>query len=206
MASKTPLRLTESFQNAKQDFLASLKDPSLFDSVSNITSIHDIYAFTAQLQHDQSKRHGLRNLRKITPYLDRLKQYASVIEVFLQAKPEILALIWGPIKLLLQMSDNLTQSFDAIVEAMAVIGNKLPLFEAYTMLFKESNRVADVLVLFYKDILDFYEISLNFFAAKRMITFPYKEARTLICVRLGIYIRFRLAKAQSQNQYRGQQH
>ncbi|KAJ6073165.1 NACHT nucleoside triphosphatase [Penicillium canescens] len=169
MASQNALRLSAAFQNAKKDFLDSLKDPSLFDSVSNITSIHDVYTFTTQLQNDQSNRQGLRNLRKIAPYLDRLKQYAGVVEVFVQVKPEIMALIWGPIKLLLQMSDNLTQSFDAIVDAMAVIGNNLPLFEAYAMLFEESNRVADVLVLFYKDILDFYEIALNFFAAKRWV-------------------------------------
>lgn len=188
MAPVNTPRLSAAFQNAKQDFLSSLKDPSLFDSVTKITSIHDVYAFTTQLQHDQSKRRGLRNLRKIAPYLDRLKQYAGVIEVFVQAKPEILAFIWGPIKLLLQMSDNLTQSFDAVVEAMAVIGNKLPLFEAYTLLFKESDRVADVLVLFYKDILDFYEIALNFFSAKRIILLPHEEVNILICFRLGICI------------------
>lgn len=172
MASQVAPRLAGAFQNAKQDFLASLRDPDLFNSVSNIKSIDEVYAFTDQLQNDQSKRQGLRNLSKIKPYLDRLKEYAGVIEVFVQAKPDILALIWGPIKLLLQMSDNLTQSFDAIVEAMTEIGNKLPLFEAYTNIFETSDRVLDVLVLFYKDILDFYEIVVNFFSAKRLEFMP----------------------------------
>ncbi|KAJ5826601.1 NACHT nucleoside triphosphatase [Penicillium robsamsonii] len=167
MASHNSARLSGAFQNAKQEFLASLKDPSLFDSVLNVTSMQDVYKFTTQLQEKQSKSNGLRNLGKIKPYLDRLKEYARVIEVFVSAKPEILALIWGPIKLLLQMTENFTKTFDAIVEAIAVIGNKLPLFEAYTVLFEENDRVTDVLVLFYKDILDFYEIVLNFFASKR---------------------------------------
>lgn len=172
MTSQAAPRLAGAFQNAKQEFLASLKDPSLFNSVSNVKSIDEIYTFTAQLQNDQSKRQGLRHLRKIEPYLERLKQYADVIEVFIQAKPDILALIWGPIKLLLQMADNLTQSFDAIVEAMTGIGNKLPLFEAYTNIFEASDRVLDILSLFYKDILDFYEIVLNFFSAKRLDSSP----------------------------------
>ena len=78
---------------------------------------------------------------------------------------------------------------------MAVIGNKLPLFEAYTMLFKENDRVAQVLVLFYKDILDFYEIVLNFFSAKRKIPLLDKEIEMLtIYHRLGFCIRFGLAK------------
>lgn len=172
MASQVATRLSDALQRAKKDFVASLKDPSLVQSVASIKSIDEVYAFTAQLQHDQSKRQGLRNLRKITPYLDGLKQFAGVIEVFVQAKPEILSLIWGPIKLLLQMADNLTQSFDAIVEAMTGIGNKLPLFEAYTDIFETSGRVLDVLVLFYKDILEFYEVVLNFFSAKRLLLLP----------------------------------
>jgi hypothetical protein len=172
MAAQVAPRLAGAFQNAKQDFLASLRDPDLFNSVSDIKSIDEVYAFTSQLQNDQGKRQGLRNLSKIKPYLDRLREYAGVIEVFVQAKPDILALIWGPIKLLLQMSDNLTQSFDAIVEAMTGISNKLPLFEAYTSIFETSDRVLDVLVLFYKDILNFYEIVLNFFSAKRLESMP----------------------------------
>jgi len=51
----------------------------------------------------------------------------QVIDTFVQAKSDILALIWGPIKLLLQISKNLTQSFDAIVNTMANIGEKLRL-------------------------------------------------------------------------------
>ncbi|OOQ87200.1 NACHT domain protein [Penicillium brasilianum] len=167
MTSQAAPRLAGAFQKAKQDFLASLKDPSLLKRVSNVKSIDEIYNYTVQLQDDQSKREDMRNLRKIEPYLERLRQYADVIEVFVQAKPEILALIWGPVKLLLQMADNLKKPFDAIVEAMTGIGNKLPLFEAYTNMFEASNRIFDVLSLFYKDILDFYEIVLNFFSAKR---------------------------------------
>lgn len=200
MASPNPTRLSDAFDKAKQDFLTSLKDPSLFNSIATVSSIDEVYAFTTQLQQDQSKRHGLRNLLKIKPFLDRLKEFAGAIDVLVSAKPEILALIWGPIKFLLQMSDNLTKSFDAIVEAMAVIGNKLPLFEAYTVLFKENDRVAQVLVLFYKDILDFYEIVLNFFSAKRKIPLHNKEIEMLtIYPRLGFCIRLGLAKTQRQN-------
>lgn len=161
-------RLSEAFLNAKKDFLSSLKDPALIDHVSNVTSIEDIYDFVRKLQHDQSKRHGLRNLRKINQYLDRLMQYTSVIEVFVQVKPDILALIWGPIKLLLQFADSLSKSFDAILDTMEAIGDKLPLFESYSQLFSESDGVVDALALFYRDILDFYGVAMNLFSAKRM--------------------------------------
>jgi len=37
---------------------------------------------------------SLRNLRRIEPFITGISQYAKVIEVFVQVKPEILGLIW----------------------------------------------------------------------------------------------------------------
>ncbi|KAJ6039601.1 NACHT nucleoside triphosphatase [Penicillium canescens] len=162
-------RLAEAFLNAKRDFLSTLKSPSIIEQVSTSTSIEDINDFLHKLQTDQGNRQDLRNLRKIASYLDRLQQFSSVIEVLISSKPEILALIWGPIKLLMQMTKNVSLSFDAILDTMVKIGDSLPYFEKYTQLFKENERMADVLVLFYKDILDSYQITLNFFSAKRWI-------------------------------------
>lgn len=162
-------RLSKAFLNAKQDFLSSLKDPALVKEVSNITSVTDIYNFVIEFQ----KRNGIKNLSRINQYLDRLKQYASVIEVFIQVKPDVLALIWGPIKLLLQLADNLIRPLIAILDTMAAIGDKLPIFESYSQLFRESDRVVDALALFYRDILDFYGLAVNLFSAKRMLPILY---------------------------------
>ena len=57
-------------------------------------SIDDLLRATNQIQREQGKKGFLRNLNRIDPYLQWLKQYSPVIEVFVQAKPEILALIW----------------------------------------------------------------------------------------------------------------
>jgi hypothetical protein len=120
-----------------------------------------------KLQDEQAKQGRLRHLRRIEPYLERLRQYNEVINTFVQVKPDILALIWGPVRLLLQISKNLAQSFDAIVNTMANIGENLPLFQEYAQLFSSSTRINDVLCLFFKDILDFYLTALNFFSVKR---------------------------------------
>ena len=160
-------RIREAFDRAKAEFEKDLKNPALLGEMLKITSIEQVYDATEKLQEEQSRRGHLRHLRKIEPFLERLRQYAGVIETFMQAKPEILALIWGPIKLLLHMSSNLTKSFDALLNTMAEIGNKLPFFEAYTQIFDTNDRIMDVLCLFYKDILDFYLTVLNFFGVKR---------------------------------------
>lgn len=160
-------RIQEAFERAKREFQGGLKNPTLFAEIQKTTCIEEVYDAAEKIQEEQAKRGRLRHLRRIDPYLERLRQYSEVIETFVQAKSDILALIWGPIRLLLQISKNLTQSFDAIVNTMANIGEKLPLFQEYTQLFSSSNRINDVLCLFFKDILDFYLTALNFFSVKR---------------------------------------
>jgi hypothetical protein len=57
-------------------------------------TIDDVYAETDRIQREQAKKASLRNLKRLEPYLLRLKEYSGVIEQFVQVKPEMLALIW----------------------------------------------------------------------------------------------------------------
>ena len=86
-----------------------------------------------------------------------------MIEVFVQSKQDVLSLIWGPIKLLLQWTNNMKQSFDAIVNTLTDIGLLLPKFQEVRKLFSHNKHIKDVLVFFFRDILNFYLIVLKFF-------------------------------------------
>src|SRR5215471_8655298 len=142
-------RIQEVFERAKHEFQRNLKHPTLIAEILKTTCIEDVYDAVDKLQEEQGKRGRLRHLRKIEPYLERLRQYSDVINTFVQAKSDILALIWGPIRLLLQISNNLTQSFDAVVNIMADIGEKLPLFKEYTQLFSSNDCISDILYIFF---------------------------------------------------------
>ncbi|KAF5965977.1 NACHT nucleoside triphosphatase [Fusarium coicis] len=115
MASSSTDQVSEIFEKAKADFLSAIKDQNLRCQLQKVTTIDDIWDYTEQLQKDQASNKRLRCMKRIGPYTERLQEYAGVIEVFVQAKPDILALIWGPIKLLLQVSSNLVASFDALL-------------------------------------------------------------------------------------------
>ncbi len=155
------------FANAVRDFKASLGDDKLLMEISKTKSIDDVYDATDALQKEQTKKGHLRHLSKIAPFLDGLKEYTATIEVFVQSTQDVLSLIWGPIKLLLQWTDNLKKSFDAIINTAAEIGLLLPEFKAVGLLFKENELIKDVLVLFFRDILDFYLVALKFFSHSR---------------------------------------
>lgn len=95
---------------SRREFYRQLKDPTLKAEIDKITTIDQVYEATKRLQEDQGKRKTLRSLGKIRKFLDRLDEYSKVISIFVQAKPDVLALIWGPIKLLIHLSSNLVKS------------------------------------------------------------------------------------------------
>jgi hypothetical protein len=156
-------QIQAAFENAIRDFKATLGDEKILGEILKIKSVEDIYDATDALQKEQMKTGRLRHLAKIQPYLEGLRGYASVIEIFVQSKQEVFALIWGPIKLLLHWTHSLKQSFDAIVGTFADIGLLLPEFQEVRKLFSENEHIKDVLVFFFRDILDFYLIVLKFF-------------------------------------------
>ncbi|KAL7754599.1 hypothetical protein ACKLNR_002808 [Fusarium oxysporum f. sp. zingiberi] len=156
------------FEAAMLDFKDKLKGHSFYDQIIQTTSIEQVYQDIQKLQDKQAKSGRLRHLSRIEPFLARLREYSSVVETFVQAKPDILSLIWGPIKLLLLWVDVLKQSFDALVNALEEIGNILPDFCELAEMFTDNNRLQELLVLYFRDILQFYLISTKFFSMRRL--------------------------------------
>ncbi|UKZ70764.1 uncharacterized protein TrAtP1_011734 [Trichoderma atroviride] len=159
----TPIQLA--FTEAVRQFKSKLKNDQLYADILKTKSIDEVYDKTDALQIELGKQGRIRNLSKIRPFLEGLRSYADVIDTFIQVKPDVLALIWGPIKLLIQWTASLTQSMDAIINTAAEIGSLLPDFKLMATMFGHNEHIKDVLVLFFRDILDFYAVTLKFFAS-----------------------------------------
>lgn len=167
--AKLPDPVHQAFEDAIRDFKTKLADDLIYRQILQTTSIDQVYDTTDKIQEEQRKKGHLRHLSKIEPYLNRLNEYASSVEVFVQIKPDILALIWGPIRLLLQWASVLKMSFDAIINTTSDIGQYLPEFKLMAELFPGNAHINDILVLFFKDILEFYLIAFRFFKLTREI-------------------------------------
>jgi hypothetical protein len=165
MSSANPLQ--QVFDAAKCEFEAELPSRVPFHSLLSATTIEEVYDSMEKYQKEQFKTTQLRHLQRIQPFLNRLKEYAGVIEVFVQVKPDILALIWGPIKLFLQWTSGWNQGFDAVVKTIERIGELLPSFNDLVVHFVNIERIKDLLGIFYRDILDFYLALVQFFALSR---------------------------------------
>ncbi|KAF8536864.1 hypothetical protein BDD12DRAFT_781117 [Trichophaea hybrida] len=98
----------------------------------------------------------LEHMNKIRPYLDGLQRYGDVIGLFVSSKPEILALIWGPIKFLLQLASNYFHSYDKLLDVFHELGSSLPQFQQIENVFQGSSQMANYLGLFYAEIIEFH--------------------------------------------------
>lgn len=155
------------FEKSIREFKANLKNDELYNKILQTTSISQVYDLTDKLQEEQAVNGHLRHLSRIGPFLERLRGYTATIDTFVQVRPDILALIWGPIKLLLELTHILKQSLDELVKTIADVGHLLPEFEESMKLFGHNEQMNDILALFFQDILDIYVIALKFFSLSR---------------------------------------
>ncbi|OTA59127.1 hypothetical protein K449DRAFT_466839 [Hypoxylon sp. EC38] len=170
MAAVPSSWLDDAFKSAKEDFKRSLKNPALYD-FSKIRSVDDVLDEARKIERQQAKTKTLRGLKRIQPLIDGLKEYSGIIEVFVQAKPDVMSLIWGPLKFILQASSSVISAFEKVVKVIMDLGMTLPSFKAYAQLFESNPDIRRALCLFYADILDFYAILLNFLASRTLNVF-----------------------------------
>ena len=90
-----PAQAPDPFQAAILQFQSELKDKAKYD-FSRFGSIDDVYNETDKIQKQNSL---MRNLKRIQPLLRRLEELKGVIETFVAAKPELLALIWASLRI-----------------------------------------------------------------------------------------------------------
>ena len=152
------------FNEAIEAFKAGLNNDETFKTVITFTNIDEVYQLVDNLQQQERENGHLRHLCRIQPYLDRLRDYTKAIDTFVQVYPQILALVFGPVKLLLQWSSIVTKSLDEILDTLVDIGAVFPVFNGQIAIFARSERMQKLYVLLFKDILDFYRICLKFFS------------------------------------------
>lgn len=58
------------------------------------TTLEDLKEEITRIQEIQAQRRSIRNLNKVRPFLNGIEQYSKIIEVFVNAKPDIMAFIW----------------------------------------------------------------------------------------------------------------
>ena len=101
------------FYNAYESFVSSLSDEerALYSPCHSVdgllATLQSLRVFASQSQ----KRRRTRILTSVKNLSDRLQCFFDVIGIFVQSNPDISALVWGSLRLVLQVSYPLPSIF-----------------------------------------------------------------------------------------------
>ena len=103
-SSRVPLSPAKQLNEAVDDFQRILTEDQRTE-LKNIKSIPDadaVLVFTAQLDSSQHRR-GRSIATRLYSVLQSVREFSAVIDIFVLSNPEIAALIWGSVKLTIQV-------------------------------------------------------------------------------------------------------
>ena len=66
------------------------------------TTYNELCISVKQIQWEQNERREMMNMTRIQSFLEAMEQFGKIVEVFLNVA-DLLAFVWGPMKLLLQV-------------------------------------------------------------------------------------------------------
>lgn len=152
--------LLRAFEDLAQSFKNDLSESISWDELMTKDSIDDVYDIIDDLQHSQE----LRNLSKMEQCLERLSCYTQTMNDNIRGTSVYSALIWAPLGFLLRRSSAFDTAYIAVIAATAKMGESLPDFRAPDALLIQNTQSKEVIILLFKDILEFYSVMLRPFS------------------------------------------
>jgi len=88
----------DAFARARSKFTKSI-GPHLAQQFSGCT-LKDVRDAIRDIQREHGEEDNLRNMRRLSAFIEAMEQFGKVVDVFLNAS-EFVCFVWGPIKFLL---------------------------------------------------------------------------------------------------------
>lgn len=110
----------------------------------------------------------------------QLNFFTQSINIFVQSKPEIAALVWGSLHVLLQITLRHRAHIDNIIETLEYLERHLPRVKSFTDLYVVSGRIEKAVCKLYHELIHFFLEATIFFQRNPVanllgITIPWKK-------------------------------
>lgn len=106
---RSPIPHTTTTTNTLNDALQSFKDSSDVEQKTKLQAIKAIpdaqavSEFTYQLDEENAKRKSRCVAARVSPLLESIQQFSGIVDTFVSSHPSVAALVWGSVKLVLQV-------------------------------------------------------------------------------------------------------
>ncbi|KAG9674897.1 hypothetical protein KCU99_g3333, partial [Aureobasidium melanogenum] len=154
-----PNAATTTTTDALSDAIKSFQDcldsdqKARLEAIKAVPDAHAVAQFTHQLDQENAKRKSRCVAARISPLLESVQQFAGIVETFVSSNPHIAALVWGSVKLVLQIASNFTTYFDKLSALLMTIGKRCPRFQEYQKLYRDSTDLQKALCDFYSMVV-----------------------------------------------------
>ncbi|EKJ70215.1 hypothetical protein FPSE_09589 [Fusarium pseudograminearum CS3096] len=173
MASSPRLSLERSIDQFRRE----LTDAQLQEiSGANRTSInHEIQ----KIQNELGREKSLCRIGRMSRFLDAMEEVEKLVTIFLNVS-EVVAFIWGPVKLVLMLATTWTISVKNIIDAYEEIAIALDNLNVFHNVIRHNEQLKRMLEDYFSDILRFHTSILAVFSKpdwKGMFTFVWRGFR-----------------------------
>ncbi|KAF4210709.1 hypothetical protein CNMCM8980_000629 [Aspergillus fumigatiaffinis] len=104
--------------------------------------------------------------QKLSPCLESINRFSSVIDTFIQSNPTISGLVWGSLKFLLQGAMQFTSYLERLGEMFEEFGQFFPVVSEYETIFQSSDTVRAAVLHLYTDVVHFFIRAVKFLKRK----------------------------------------
>jgi ankyrin repeat protein len=144
------------FDAERVKFLAQLSP----EDKALLANCQDPGIFLSHLKDLDNQHHGASYSRRAVEFCDPVivafRRFGRALDVLCQIKPEILASLWGGLRIVLHVAESFKEFFDSIMSSLETIGNNISRVTKYENLFPDTNGVKTCLRELYSEILQFF--------------------------------------------------
>jgi len=94
-------------------------------------------------------------MKRLARFLEAMEMYSKVLETFVNVS-DFVAFIWGPVKYLLLVAQNVSEAFNALLDTYQSISESLPIINQYDQAFGTDDRMRQALEAIFEDIFQFH--------------------------------------------------
>ncbi|KAH8880581.1 hypothetical protein GQ53DRAFT_669656, partial [Thozetella sp. PMI_491] len=141
------------------------------------TSLKDVKLEIQRVQDHYGPEKRLRNMRRLSKFLEVMSQIEQVVSVFLNVS-EVVAFVWGPIKFGLVVASARLETLEGLLDTYVEIGEVIPGLKQYDSIFNSCPAVTEVLELYFCDILQFHTNALEVFTRPAWKDFFHSSWKT----------------------------
>ncbi|KAK0667514.1 disease resistance protein RFL1 [Cercophora samala] len=173
MSSKTPSMNTETilqslWDNALSEFKCALS-PDQFQRLHAVRAVDDV----APELFRRSAQYKNRSLPQLLDRLDstfqKLNFFSKSVSIYVQSNPEISALIWGSIYVLLELALRHKRHLEHVADILDHIAKHLPRIQSFANLLVISKRIEKAICNLYRDLIQFFLHAAVFFSRNPIV-------------------------------------